>query len=144
MRGHNVVRKYLVMFILICTLFIMGACSEDEDRSFTIDDVTIDAQVDEAGTIHVRELYTYTFDGSFKGTTRAIESNYKNFKAYLMDDIGADPTVGTDWLEQLTVEKDEETLMVYSESQDETKQVLYSYEVEGSVKKYQDIADITY
>jgi hypothetical protein len=137
-------KKIMIAMILVFSLFIIVACSEDGERSFSIDKVTIDAHVDTEGIIHVRELYTYTFDGAFEGMTRSIESDVKQFKAYLIDEEVTDPTVSTDGLETLTIEKDESIRKIYSESQDETKKVLYSYIVEGSVKKYQDIADIRY
>lgn len=136
-------KKILTAMILLFSFFILVACSE-EDRSFSIDNVTIDAQIDTEGIIHVRELYTYTFDGAFEGMTRSVDSKVDHFKAYLIDEETTNPVISTDKLEPLTIEKDESELKIYSESQDETKQVLYSYTVEGSVKKYQDIADIKY
>lgn len=137
-------KKIIGAMMIICALLLLGACSDDEERSFTIDNVTIDAQIDTEGMIHVRELYTYTFDGSFQGMTRSIGSDIQQFKAYLPDEVATDPTIEIGALEPLTIEKDESTMKIHSASQDETKQVLYSYVIKGSVDKYKDIADLTY
>ncbi len=137
-------KRLMTIIILVFSIFIMVACSENGDRSFSINEVTIDAQIDSEGRIHVRELYTYTFDGAFDGMTRSIDSDVDQFKAYEVVGQTSDPTITIDGLEPLTIEKEDSTWKIYSASQDETKQVLYSYTVEGSVKKYQDIADINY
>src|SRR5690625_1294673 len=137
-------RKLITVMILVFSFFILVACSEDEDRSFSIDELAIDAQIDQEGVIHVRELYTYTFNGAFEGMTRSIDSDVNQFKAYGIDGQTADPTISLENLEPLTIEKEDSTWKIYSSSEDETKQVLYSYTIERSVKKYQDIADLTY
>lgn len=137
-------RKLITAMILVLSFFILVACSENEERSFSIDEVAIDAQIDQEGIIHVRELYTYTFDGVFEGMTRSIDSDVNQFKAYGIDGQTADPTISLENLEPLTTEKEDSTWKIYSSSKDETKQVLYSYTIEGSVKKYQDIAVLTY
>lgn len=133
-------KKYIVLSILFFLLFITAGCSED--RSFSIDDVTIDARIGEDGIIHVRELYTYTFDGSYEGMTRSIGSDERHFEAYLTS--GEDPTEATKDLKALEIEEEDDAYKIYTDSKDETKKVLYSYDVEGSVKKYTDAADLKY
>lgn len=135
-------KKIMTGMILILSFLMIVACSED--RSFSIDNVTIDAQIDTEGLIHVRELYTYTFDGAFEGMTRSVESDVEQFKAFAIDEQISDSTVSIENLEPLTIEKEDSTWKIYSASENETKQVLYSYVVEGSVKKYEDIADVKY
>lgn len=71
-----------------------------------------------------------------------IYTNVSNFKAYHTE--GNDPTVSVENLEPLTIEKEDDTLKIFSASKDETKKVLYSYEINGSVEKYMDVADLTY
>ncbi|TFJ94648.1 DUF2207 domain-containing protein [Lentibacillus salicampi] len=135
-------KKLFAGLILLFTISILGACSDD--RSFSIDEVTINAQIQEDGSIHVRELFTYTFNGSYEGMTRSIESDSENFHAFLLKNGGADPTVSTKNLDPLDVEEEDNTYSIFSDSDNETKNVLYSYNVEGSVKKYTDVADLTY
>jgi hypothetical protein len=127
-------------FILIFLLCITAACSDEE--SFSIDQVIIDAQIAEDGVIHVQELFTYTFQGSYEGMTRSIDSDVSHFNAYLAE--GNDATISTDGLDALQVEEEDGAFLIYSDSTDETKKVLYSYQVEGSVEKYADIAELEY
>ncbi|QKY69017.1 DUF2207 domain-containing protein [Lentibacillus sp. CBA3610] len=133
-------KKLFTGVILLSLIFISTACTDD--RSFSIDEVTIDAQIQKDGSMHVRELFTYTFNGSYEGMTRSIESDVKNFNAYLTD--GKDPSVSTENLDSLEAEEEDDTYQIFSDSTNETKSVLYSYDVEGSVKKYSDVADLKY
>lgn len=132
-------KKYFIIMMLSMVVIISG-CSDD--RSFTIDEVQIDAHIQEDGRITVQELYTYTFDGSYEGTTRSIHSDVKDFEAFLT--TSDDPAISTEGLEKLTTEEDDDMWKIYTESNNETKKVLYSYEVHGSVTKYEDVADVTY
>ncbi|MFA1819696.1 DUF2207 domain-containing protein [Virgibacillus oceani] len=133
-------KKLISALMIMLSLFILAACS-DEDRSFSIDEVNIDAHIDEEGTIQVRELFTYTFHGSFEGMTRSIDSDVNHFEAYLTEGNAA---ASSNELVALEVEEEDGTYSIFSASTDETKQVLYTYDVEGSVEKYADVADITY
>ncbi|MFS0750166.1 DUF2207 domain-containing protein [Oceanobacillus sp. 1P07AA] len=133
-------KKYFTIMILSMVVFIISGCSED--RSFTIDEVQIDAQIQDDGTITVQELYTYTFEGAYEGTTRSIHSDAKDFQAFLTS--SDDPTISTEGLEKLTTEEEDDVWKIYTESNNETKRVLYSYEVHGSITKYEDVADLTY
>ncbi|MFD1064644.1 DUF2207 domain-containing protein [Oceanobacillus locisalsi] len=129
--------KKSLITALFSLLILLYACSDD---TFTIDQVQIDAQINDNGTISVQELFTYTFDGSFEGVTRTIKSDASEFHAYLADsaDFDSEMTV-------LETEEDDGTQMVYSDSDNETKTFLYEYRISSdSVTKYQDIADITY
>lgn len=137
-------RKYLVIFCLPIVILLFTVLPVSADRSFTIDQVTIDAQIDEEGIMNVFELYTYTFDGSFEGVTRSIGSDIREFRAYLLENNHLDFTDIPSNAEPLSVEKEDQTYKVYSEAHDETKYVLYHYQVYNSVKKYSDIAEITY
>src|SRR5699024_12242678 len=113
--------------------------------SYSIDQVKIDAQIQDDGTIQVRELYTYSFDGKYQGTTRSIDTDIKNFQAYETHETS--PLADTDDLEKLTVEEDEDDdqmMKIHTASEDETKSGSYSYEVHRAVDKYADVADLTY
>ncbi len=133
-------KRFITGLILIFLLFITAACSDEE--SFSIDQVAINAQIAEDGVIHVQELFTYTFQGSYEGMTRTIDSDVSNFNAYLAE--GNDPSISTDRLEALEVEEEDGAYLIYSDSADETKKVIYSYQVEGSVKKFADVAELEY
>ena len=89
--------RVILIGIFIFSLLIVAGC--DGDRTFTIDEVGIDAQIDEAGNMQVTEVFTYTFDGEFKGTTRVINADVENFRAYLTDNPS--PTQATHNLDAL-------------------------------------------
>src|SRR5699024_11403884 len=94
-------KRLLPYILIILTIMILPACS-DEERSYSIDQVKIDAQIEDNGVIQVRELYTYTFDGSFEGMTRSVFSDVDNFKAF--ETYATDPTIETDRSEEHTSE----------------------------------------
>src|SRR5690625_5267779 len=120
-------RKNLAMMILFIFIMVIGITPVSADRSFTIDQVTINAKIDDQGVMHVSELYTYTFSGSFQGVTRSIGSNVGQFKAFLVDESFENLTELPHNAELLTVEKEDNTYKVYSESENETKYILYHY-----------------
>ncbi|WP_085991114.1 DUF2207 domain-containing protein [Oceanobacillus senegalensis] len=131
-------KKYWFGIIVFLSMLLLMGCV-GEERSFSIDQVSIDAYIQDNGDIHVEEFFTYTFDGSYEGMTRTIESDVENFQAFLTDGSG---TSGN--LKPLEIDKEEDTFEIFSESKDETKQVVYQYKIEGSVKKYSDVADLRY
>lgn len=133
-------KKYTILFVCLIAIFIAG-CSDD--RSYTIDDVTIDATIHDDGSISVRELFTYTFSGAYNGTTRSIHSHEQDFKAYEANDT-TKVTDSTDTLNSLETKYDDDMYKTYITSEDETRHVLYTYNVNGSVKKYNDIGTILY
>lgn len=137
-------RKYVMLIILALLVNIFNFSSVYADRSYTIDQVTIKAQIDRAGTMHVTELYTYTFIGSFEGTTRSIKSDVHGFKAYLVQEHQEDLEHLLTHGESLTVEREADQFKIYTSSNNETKHVLYQYQVKGSLNKYTDTAEITY
>lgn len=138
-------KKYFALiFVLLMMTTFYTSTHVSADRSYSIDQVTINAEIDEEGTMHVFERYTYTFDGSFQGVTRSIGSDVRNFKAYLIDGQSEQYSELPQGAEPLTVEKADQTFRIFTESKDETKFLLYQYEVKGSVDKYLDTADITY
>lgn len=136
-------RKIVLFLMIIFTATFIVACS-DSDRSFTIDQVDIHAEIDEQGDIYVSELYRYTFDGEYEGLTRDIKSDADLFKAYLVEVEDAEATISTEGLASLRTEKDDQTYKIYSDSTDETKQILYHYRVKGSVNKYTDVGEVEY
>lgn len=62
-------KKVVAFLTIILSMIMLVSCGED--RSYTIDKVSIFAYITESGTINVRERYTYSFDG----LTRDIQSS---------------------------------------------------------------------
>lgn len=136
-------KKILFSVIISFCIILLAAC--EEDRSYTIDQVTIHAVIQENGVIQVQEQYTYTFNGSFNGLTRSIHSEEKNFNAYALDAI-SDDVPPIDSLKSLQVELDdeEEQYKIYQTAANESKSVLYTYDIHDSVKKYADVGKLVY
>lgn len=122
----------------------LTACENEAERTYTIDEVTIEAHIDDRGSLHVQELFTYTFDGSFNGVTRSSTSKLHDFKGYEIRDINQ--PIEEEKSEALPVEynNEEEEYQIYTKSENETKTVLFTYHVEDTVKKYSDIGEFTY
>lgn len=135
-------KKIGSFLIIICSLLILVACSDDS--SYTIDKVTIYAQINDAGHMNVQEVYTYTFDGEFNGMTRTIKSDASHFNAFLLPHDDHQSLGDPDAIDPLSIEVDDDTYKIHTASQDETKTVLYTYEVSGSIEKYQDIGKLHY
>ncbi|HEY4600286.1 MAG TPA: DUF2207 domain-containing protein [Cerasibacillus sp.] len=154
-KSKNKILRYILIFgalIIVVPTFWFNFFNDDNDRSFSIDQVTIDAEIKENGAIHVRELYTYSFSGEFNGMTRSIYSDIENFKAYLLNDSTLkidDEALFTQDLSDLALleveyDDDDQVYKVITNSKDEMKHVVYEYDIFESVKKYADVADLTY
>src|SRR5690625_3693884 len=92
MIGGLVLKKYLILFTAIISLFLLTAFEAKEERTYTIDQVNIEATIDESGIIHVQEQFTYTFHGEFNGMTRSIQSEIHDFTAFLVDESQSEAT----------------------------------------------------
>lgn len=134
-------KRFIYIGILALFIFVLAGYSDGE-RSFSIDEVIIDAQIQEDGTIDVREQFTYTFNGSFEGVTRSIQSDSQHFQAFIVEE--GDFHEDTNESNSLKVEEDDDTYRIFTESMDEAKTVLYTYTIEGSVNKYTDVAELKY
>ena len=134
-------KRFIYIGILALFIFVLAGYSDGE-RSFSIDEVIIDAQIQEDGTIDVREQFTYTFNGSFEGVTRSIQSDSKHFQAFIVEE--GDFPEDTNESNSLKVEEDDDTYRIFTESMNEAKTVLYTYTIEGSVNKYTDVAELKY
>ncbi|WP_170287515.1 DUF2207 domain-containing protein [Aquibacillus halophilus] len=136
-------RKILSILFLLLIVITLVSCS-DQNKSVTIDSVDILAQIDTVGTIHVKELYNYTISGSNQGTTRLMKSNIENFQAYKAPHLAENADLETEGLEPLKVEKENNRYQVTFPTEDENKQVFYSYQISDVVTKYNDMADLSY
>lgn len=130
------------MLTIMFSMVILVSCGED--RAYTIDKVSIFADITESGTINVKEVYTYTFDGAFNGLTRDIQSSTSDFNAYLIPSHDLGSIDDADDVEQLSTELEDHEYKIHTKSQDETKTVLYTYEIHGSIEKYKDIGKLHY
>ena len=64
-----------IAVLLVLSLIILSAANAvyaDDDREYYVSDALIDLTVHENGLLHVKESYTYSFDGKFNGVYRDI------------------------------------------------------------------------
>lgn len=136
--------RYITLFFsaIILTLFLSP--SSADARSFSIDSVDIHAFILPDGDLYVEELYTYTFNGSYNGTTRIIGDDdfngFEFFEAYKVPDDAVMGNIPKD-IDPLKVEKDNYTFKIYQSSKDETKKVFYRYRLKDAIRKYEDIGE---
>src|SRR5690625_1962455 len=123
--------KYPLTFICVIVMVIILFPLKTVAKSFTIDEVDINAYIYPNGDLYVEELYTYTFNGSYNGTIRTIgDDKFKGivfFEGYQVADDAELSTITPENVKPLPVEHDEYTFKVHQPAKDETKKVFYRY-----------------
>ena len=117
----------IILLLVFLLLFPMQGFAVD----FWINDVKMDAQLQDDGTVHVTETHTYEFDGEFNGITRTVipkeGSTIKDFSA-------------TENGSELRVKKEDELYKIYRKGEDETITVTLTYTIEKGLEIYEDVA----
>lgn len=117
------------LIFLLAFLFIFPIQGFAVD--YWINDVKMDAYLQEDGTVDVTEIHTYEFDGEFNGITRTVipkkGSSIKDFSAI---ENG----------KELRVEKEDDFYKIHRKGQDEIITVTLTYTIEKGVEIYQDVA----
>ncbi|RFB13337.1 DUF2207 domain-containing protein [Bacillus sp. HNG] len=115
---------FLVVFIFI---FPIQGLAVD----YWINDVKMDAFLQDDGTVQVTEAHTYEFDGEFNGITRTVipkkGSSIKDFSA---SENG----------KELRVEKEDDLYKIHRKGKDETITVTLTYTIMSGVEIYKDVA----
>ena len=68
----NVKKTFTIILLFLLLFSTLSAVAADDDRSYTIDQASIDLTVESNGLLHVDERYDYSFDGKFNGVYRDI------------------------------------------------------------------------
>ncbi|MDL4840563.1 DUF2207 domain-containing protein [Aquibacillus rhizosphaerae] len=134
--------KIVGVLFLLLTVFVLVSCSNKEG-SFTMDHVDIEARIDAEGIIKVQEIYNYTFNGVHQRITHSRNSKIKNFTAYDASELD-NIVLGSDKLKPLNVTKAHNQYYINLSAENEPKKVVYSYEIDGAITKYNDVADLNY
>lgn len=117
----------LVIAVMIVLLIPIHTLAVD----LTINETTIDAYLQEDGSVQVTELHTYEFDGEFNGITRSLipktGTTITNFEA-------------TENGDALEVEQEDELFRVYRGGEDEVITIELSYLIHQGVDVYEDMA----
>nr|WP_275695701.1 DUF2207 domain-containing protein [Fredinandcohnia sp. SECRCQ15] len=131
-----------MLFLLIFLILLIINPVSTLAKSFTIDKVDIRAFILEDGDLYVEELYSYTFDGSFNGTTRSIgdddHSGVVFFEGYLAPDDIQIESMNHEKMKRLKVEREDLTFKIHTKSKDENKKVFYRYRIKDATTKFRD------
>lgn len=124
---------YRSMFALCLMMFVLPIQAFAVD--YSIEEMKIDAQLQEDGNVEVTEEQTYTFDGKFNGIIRTLipkeDTDIKDVRA-------------TENNKELTVEQDENEYKILRKGKDETVTIELSYQIENGVAVYSDVADFSW
>lgn len=138
-------KKITFSFLFIVSLLLVAFPNSSLAKSFTIDSVVIHTYILPNGDFYVEELYTYTFEGSYNGTTRTIgEDGHEGiqfFEAYSVPDDAKLGELTSDITEPLRVSKDGNTFKIYRAAENETIKVYYRYRIQGAIRKYEDVGE---
>ncbi|MDR0270254.1 DUF2207 domain-containing protein [Paenibacillus sp.] len=124
---------------------VLAGC---EKKNFSMDQVDTRAYITSDGDLYVEELFTYTFHGSFQGTTRYVSPGEKGgiefFEAYVPPQGKRLGEFSYENLERLNVEweDNDKTYYIYNAAKDEVKQVYYRYRINQAAVKYSDLGKL--
>ncbi|MCC3358546.1 DUF2207 domain-containing protein [Bacillus sp. REN16] len=117
----------LIFVIVFLFIFPMQGFAVD----YWINDVKMDAYLQDDGIVKVTETHTYEFDGEFNGITRTVipkkGSSIKDFSA-------------TENGKELRVEKEEDFYKIHRKGKDETITVTLAYTIQNGVEIFEDVA----
>lgn len=139
-----------IAVLLVLSLIILSAANAvyaDDDREYYVSDALIDLTVHENGLLHVKESYTYSFDGKFNGVYRDIPikegEDIKNINVYIEGAYG----------EYEVLDKgDYVRIVVYlwadedhtQKIEDQDVKITYSYDRTNVVTLYNDVGSLQY
>lgn len=138
------------MFVIAGLAFVLVVTGCGGKKSFSMDQVDTRAYVMPDGDLYVEELFTYTFHGSFNGTTRYIEpgehEGIEFFEAYQPPPGKKLGEFSYENLSSLNTEWDGEndTYYIHDAAKDEVKQVYYRYRIDQAAVRYSDVGKLDF
>lgn len=140
--------KKLPIVFLCIFFFSITLTSQVSARSFSIDDVHIRVLIAPDGNLLVNEMFTYTFDGSYKNVRRSIHKAHHNgvkeFEAFeLMNPNASLEAINHNDLRQLEAYPSGNDYIANLTVNNESKKVIYVFILEDAVKTYETYSDVT-
>ena len=121
---------------IVCTTFILFFIPKLAFAAdFTIEEVRIDAYLQEDGTVKVEESHTYDYRGDFNGISRSL---IPQENSDIVDFVASEDDV------PLEVEREDNQYLIYRGGEDETITIDLFYTVTNGVHVYEDVADFYY
>lgn len=141
-------KKWMLVVVGLVFILVLAGCGDK--KSFSMDQVDTKAYVMPDGDLYVEELFTYTFHGSYQGTTRYIDPGEKKgiefFEAYTPPQGKKLGEFSHENLESLNVQWDgeDDTYYIYNSAKDEVKQVYYRYRISQAAVRYSDAGQLDF
>lgn len=121
----------LTIIAFIIVLFPIDAFAVD----YSIEEMNINAELQENGNVQVTEKQTYKFDSKFNGITRTLipkeETNIIDVEA-------------RENKETLKIEQDENAYNIHRKGKNETITIELIYQIEDAVNVYSDVAEFSW
>lgn len=125
-------RMKKVVSVIIGLIFIFSTPSKILAANYTIENMHIDAFLQENGDVLVSEEFTYQFDGSFHGMIRTLFVK----EGTAITDIKAKENDTS-----LKIEREDHDYLIYRGGEDESVTVNLTYTIENGVDVYADVAE---
>ncbi|MPQ44508.1 DUF2207 domain-containing protein [Clostridium tarantellae] len=136
------VKCLLPLFLLV--FFSIPIKAKGNEKSYTIENLLINATITKEGNLNVEESITYNFKGNFNGINRSLSLNGCN--GYKIQDISVidNNNVTKDVKYEVNNDGNYENLKVYSKSENEKKTFKFKYTVLDNVKNYGDFGQLNW
>ncbi|MGN7941164.1 DUF2207 domain-containing protein [Metabacillus sp. 22489] len=138
--------KQIYRFIGLLFIIILTGCQND--NSFKIDKVDVQAQVLPDGDLYVQEIFTYNVKGEMEYAERGLEllghEGVEFFESYLPPQGKRLGEFSYENLERVNVDYSNKYSSYFSKlnAEDEVKRIYYRYRINEAAKKYQDTAEL--
>jgi len=138
--------KQIYRFIGLVFIIILTGCQND--NSFKIDKVDVQAQVLPDGDLYVQEIFTYNVKGEMEYAERGLEllghEGVEFFESYLPPQGKRLGEFSYENLERVNVDYSNKYSSYFSklDAKDEVKRIYYRYRINEAAKKYQDTAEL--
>ncbi len=148
-------RSLFLLTVLLFVLFTIGQAALADDRYYTIDNYTVNIDIQPDGSAYIEERLIYNFRGNFNGILRDVDymlTDGIEDISVLVDENGATRELTLNSTSNLdanagsgsynVVSYDEiAQFKVYESSSNEKKTFVYKYTFKNVVTKYNDIAE---
>lgn len=137
-----------VIIIAIVAGLLPTMLDDDTDRDYTIDLANVYVDVDSNGLVHVKEDYTYTFNGEYNGVYRTIPLSMNQYLENLT--VTTDGAYNTVNITHGDIGNYHAKVYLYSDAaktqkiKDTTVVVHYNYDYVNVTKLYNDVGELQF
>jgi uncharacterized membrane protein len=124
--------------VIFCLIFFFLFISKAEAKSYSYDYINVSLDFSPNGTVLVKQERDYNFQGSFSWAYLDLKKQgAENVKFIEIKDLDSGNVLSYDLAEDSAHVK----ATWYYSANDEVKRFLITYEIDGTVKSYQDVAE---